>query len=50
MDRQTLDLKAVVERLEKLERQNRRLKVAGTVTVLLLGAVVLVAATTPRSG
>ena len=49
MNAQTPDLHAVVERLERLEKQNRRLKIAGAVALVLLAAVVLVGATTPKS-
>ena len=49
MDTEKPDLQAVVERLEKVERQNHRLRLAGAVALLLIGAVVLVGATTPKN-
>ena len=41
MDRQTPDLQAVVERLETVERQNRRLKRRGLVMLAAVGALAL---------
>ena len=52
MNAQTPDLQAVVERqcpefaerLAKLEKQNRRLKIAGAVTLVIVGAIMLASA------
>ncbi len=41
MDAKKLDLPTVEERLAKLERQNRRLKIAGIVAVVLVPVLVL---------
>ncbi len=43
---QTCDTQAILERLEKLERQNRRMKRAGIVVLVLLSVVVLMAQAT----
>jgi hypothetical protein len=48
MDTQTPDLEAVVERLGRVEKQNRRLKVAGIVALVVVGAVGLLAAAAPK--
>jgi hypothetical protein len=40
------DLQAILERLEKLERQNRRLKYAGVVTLIAFGALAIIGQTT----
>ncbi len=42
------DLSAVVARLERVERENRRLKIAGGAVVAVLAAVVLVGAVMPQ--
>ncbi len=42
MSSPTPDWTAVVERLEKLERQNRRMKQAGAVALVLAAAVLLI--------
>jgi hypothetical protein len=44
----TLDLAAVVARLEKVERENRRLKFAGAVPFLLLTAVLVMGQAPPK--
>jgi len=49
MHTQTPDLEAVVERLERVEKQNRRLKLAGIVALVLVGAVGLLAAAAPHA-
>lgn len=43
------DLHIIFERLEKLERQNRKLKYAGVVALLCFGALVLMGQTTHKS-
>lgn len=43
------DLRTVVERLERIERQNRRLKRAGITVVLALGAILLMGQAAPDS-
>lgn len=55
MDTETPDLHTVVRQLANVEgqcralaKQNRRLKIAGSVALLLIGAVVLVGATMPK--
>jgi hypothetical protein len=48
MASQTPDTQAVLERLEKLERQNRRFKLAGVVALIALGALVLMGQTQPE--
>ena len=52
MSDQMRDLQAVIGRLEKVERQNRRLKYAGLAVLVLGGAAVLMgqAAPKPKSG
>ena len=50
MDTQTPDLEAVVERLGRVEKQNRRLKVAGIAALVLIGALMLLAAAPPKPG
>lgn len=39
-------LQTIIERLGKLERQNRRLKYAGIVTIIAFGALVIISQTT----
>jgi hypothetical protein len=41
MEEQTLELRGIVSRVERLEKENRRLKTTGVVLLLLAGAVVL---------
>lgn len=48
MSSPTPDWTAVVERLEKLERQNRRMKQAGAVALLLATAVLLMGQASPN--
>ena len=48
MTSQTLDLQTVVERLEKVEAQNRRLKWAGVLVVVVVCAVVLMGQASPK--
>ena len=48
MSSPTPDWTAVVERLEKLERQNRRLKQAGAVALILAAAVLLMGQASPN--
>ena len=45
----TPDLQAVLEPLEKLERQNRRLKRAGLLALTAVGALLLMGQATPKS-
>jgi len=40
------DIQTIIERLGKLERQNRRLKYAGVVTIIAFGALVIISQTT----
>ena len=40
------DIQTIIERLGKLERQNRRLKYAGIVTIIAFGALVIISQTT----
>jgi len=49
MTKQTPDLEAVLERLENVERQNRRMKRVGLVTLVLLAAGFLVGQAQPKS-
>jgi hypothetical protein len=49
MTTQTSDLAAVVTRLEKVERQNRRLKFAGLTVLLLAAGGLLMGQTLPKS-
>ncbi|HSB81872.1 MAG TPA: hypothetical protein VLM91_24085 [Candidatus Methylomirabilis sp.] len=49
MTAQTLDLAAVVTRLEKVERQNWRMKVGGILALLVAGAGLLMGQAMPRA-
>ncbi len=40
------DMQTIIERLGKLERQNRRLNYAGVVTIIAFGALVIISQTT----
>jgi hypothetical protein len=40
------DIQTIIERLGKLERQNRRLRYAGVVTLIAFGALVIIGQTT----
>jgi hypothetical protein len=46
---QTPVIQAVLERLEKLERQNRKLKRAGVLALLVVGSLVLMGQAAPKS-
>ena len=48
MTAQTPDLAAVVARLDKMERQNRRLKLAGLVLLVLAAAGLLMGQALPK--
>ena len=48
MTTQTPDLQAVVERLEKVETQNRRLKLMGALVLALAGAALLMGQAQPN--
>ncbi len=45
----TPDPQSVTERLEKLERQNRRMKRAGVMALIVVGAILLMGQTAPKS-
>jgi hypothetical protein len=49
MTAQTLDLAAVVTRLEQVERQNRRMKIGGILVVLVASAGLLMAQAMPKT-
>jgi hypothetical protein len=49
MTSQTPDMQAVLERLERLERQNRRLKGLGLLTLVTVGALLLMGQAAPKS-
>ena len=49
MASETPDLQAIMERLEKVEKQNRRLKQAGATVLTLCAAFVLMGQTSPKS-
>ena len=48
MASQTPDLQAVVERLGKVEKQNRRLKSVGIAVLVLVSAVLVIGQTVPK--
>ena len=48
MEPETSEWTAVMNRLEKLEKQNRRFKQIGTLALILLGSVLLMGQTSPR--
>ena len=47
MTQETLDLRAVAERLDKLEKQNRRLKYAGAAALLLVSTALVMGQAAP---
>ena len=47
MTPETLELRAVAERLERLERQNRRLKYAGAAALVLVSAALVMGQAAP---
>ncbi len=49
MTPQTTDLQMVVARLEKVERQNRRFKLVGTVLLLIMATAMLLGAVLPKN-
>lgn len=49
MTGQTLDLQTLSRRIEKLERQNRRLRLVGCLTMLLMSAFLLMGQALPKS-
>jgi hypothetical protein len=49
MTPQTPDMQAILERLKKLEGQNRRLKRAGVLSLVAVGMLVLMGQATPKS-
>src|SRR5438034_1530300 len=49
MTPQTADLKAVIQRLEKLETEGRKLKVAAITALTLVGAALVMAQATPTN-
>ena len=49
MTSQTPDMQNVLERLEKLGKQNRRLKRAGLLALTAVGALLLMGQATPKS-
>ncbi len=49
MMNETPDLRSLVKRLEKVERQNRRLKQAGVMALIAVGVILLMGQATPKN-